>query len=91
MLAGSCGLVLAASSSAAVFNVCDFDAKGDGKTLDPESGRRRARGRVRRRHRLLSRRHGVEPSFRGYVIESVRKPDSFVPAERNLAFLQALV
>lgn len=34
MLAGFCGLVLAAPSSAAVFNVRDFGAKGDGKTLD---------------------------------------------------------
>ena len=29
-----------------------------------------------------------EPSFRWYVVESERKPDSFVPAERNLAFLR---
>ena len=31
-----------------------------------------------------------EPSFRWYVIESERKPDSFVPAEKNLAFLRNL-
>jgi sugar phosphate isomerase/epimerase len=32
-----------------------------------------------------------EPSFKWYVIESERKPDSFLPAEKNLAFLKALV
>ena len=32
-----------------------------------------------------------EPSFKWYVIESERKPDSFLPAEKNLAFLRNLV
>lgn len=32
-----------------------------------------------------------EPSFKWYVIESERKPDSFMPAEKNLAFLRNLV
>jgi sugar phosphate isomerase/epimerase len=32
-----------------------------------------------------------EPSFKWYVIESERKPDSFLPAEKNLAYLKALV
>ena len=30
----------------------------------------------------------VEPSFRWYVVECERKPDSLLPAERNLAFLR---
>ena len=32
-----------------------------------------------------------EPIFRWYVIESERKPDSFLPAEKNLNFLRALI
>ena len=30
----------------------------------------------------------AEPSFRWFVVESERKPDSFLPAQKNLAFLK---
>ena len=32
-----------------------------------------------------------EPSFKWYVIECERKPDSILPAEKNLNFLRALI
>ncbi len=32
-----------------------------------------------------------DPSFRWYVVECERKPDSFIPAEKNLAFLKAKI
>jgi len=32
-----------------------------------------------------------EPSFRWYVVESERKPDSFLPAEKNLQFLKGVI
>ena len=33
----------------------------------------------------------AQPDFRWYVVESERKPDSFVPAERNLDFLRRII
>jgi len=33
----------------------------------------------------------AQDDFRWYVVESERKPDSFVPAEKNLAFLRACI
>ena len=33
----------------------------------------------------------ADPSFRWYVIECERKPDSYIPAQKNFEFLKARI